>query len=257
MTERILVGIDGSGPSRAAFSWALTRARATGASVLAIHSVEDGADDRGPELLDEALSTSREHAAGVVIASQLVHGSAPFELAALAEPGDLLVVGTHKTGYLNGRVLGTRSIIISSVAHCSVVVVPDAAPSGRTGILVGVATDGASNAAVIAGAQEAARLRADLTLLHCTDPTTDGNPEATESGRAALADAVALAATVAPGLVVRSRLARRRPAEALLDASRSSALLIVGASRRGIEHLGSVACEVLLNINTTVMVARQ
>ena len=249
MTGRIVVGIDGSGPSRAAFSWALARGRATGAELLAVHSVEEDSNPRGPELLDETIQAARAQAPGVEISAEVVHGAAPWELAAVAQPGDLLVVGTHKTGYLNGRVLGTRSVIVASVASCSVVVVPDSTVAGRTGILVGVASDGASNAAVLAGAREAARLHEDLTLLHCTD--------ATEAGRTALADALALARTVAPDIEVRTRLSRRRPAEALLDASRSASLLVVGSSRRGMDHLGSVSYEVLLNINTTVMVARQ
>ena len=248
MSASIIVGIDGSGPSRAAFAWSLTRAASIGAEIVAVHCIEEGSDSRGPEILEETVGAARTAARAVEIRSELVHGAAPWELAAVAHPGDLLVVGTHKTGYLNGRVLGTRSVIVASVAPCSVVVVPDATPTGRTGILVGVAADGASDAAVLAGAREAARLGEDLTLLHCTDSP--------QTGRTALADAVALVATVAPGLEVRSRLSRRRPAEALLDASRSASLLVVGSSRRGMDHLGSVAYEVLLNINTTVMVAR-
>lgn len=249
MTGRIVVGIDGSGPSRAAFAWALARAQATGAALLAVHSVEEDSDASGPELLEETIRTARAQTAEVEVRTEIVHGAAPWELAAVAQPGELLVVGTHKTGYLNGRVLGTRSIIVASVAPCTVVVVPDSTVAGRSGILVGVASDGASDAAVLAGAREAARLNEDLTLLHCTD--------ATDTGRAALTDALALARTVAPDVEVRTRLSRRRPAEALLDASRSASLLVVGSSRRGMDHLGSVAYEVLLNINTTVMVARQ
>lgn len=248
MSASIVVGIDGSGPSRAAFAWALARATSIGAAILAVHCIEESSDSRGPEVLEETVSAARAAARDVQIRSEIVHGAAPWELAAVARPGDLLVVGTHKTGYLNGRVLGTRSVIVASVAPCSVVVVPDATLAGRTGILVGVAADGASDAAVLAGAREAARLGEDLTLLHCTD--------ATQTGRTALSDAVALVATVAPDLEVRSRLSRRRPAEGLLDASRSASLLVIGSSRRGMDHLGSVAYEVLLNINTTVMVAR-
>jgi len=160
MSASIIVGIDGSGPSRAAFAWALARATSIGAAILAVHCIEESSDSRGPEVLEETVSAARTAARGVQIRSELVHGAAPWELAAVARPGDLLVVGTHKTGFLNGRVLGTRSVIVASVAPCSVVVVPDATLAGRTGILVGVAADGASDAAVLAGAREAARLGA-------------------------------------------------------------------------------------------------
>lgn len=253
MNGRIIVGIDGSGPSRAAFSWAATRAHATKAAILAVHCVEDGGNDAaGVALLDETVANAEHVMPTVALDTRLLHGAAAWELAGVATAHDLLVVGTHKTGYLSGRVLGTRGIVVASAAPCSVAIVPDAAPGGRTGIIVGVGGSGASHDAVLVGAREAARLREGLTLLHANDGTEDGH--------AVIADAVALAASISPELDVRSRLSRRRPAEALLDASRSASLLVIGATRLSanrVRHLGSVSYEVLLNINTTVMVARQ
>ena len=263
MTQ-IVVGVDGSGPSRAALGWALARAHDVGAPVLLAHVVDDewglaGPDvsaldaDQGRLMLDEALSVARDFMPSLELSSRLVHGSPAWELVGLATKDDLLVVGTHKTGYLNGRVLGTRSVVVASVAPCSVVVVPDATAHGRQGILVGVAAGGSSDAAVVAGALEARRLRQDLTLLHAV-------PAGADDGAAGLAAAAALAMATVPGLAVRSRLSRRRPAEALLDASRTAVMLVLGPSRRepvNAGFLGSVTHEVLLNITTTVMVARE
>ncbi len=254
MGGRIVVGIDGSGPSRAALSWATERARSTGEPLLAIHVVEDEAErPAGEKALASAVESVMQSAPRLEIDAQVLDGAAPWALTTTTVAGDLLVIGTHKTGYLNGRVLGTRPLAIATGASCSVAVIPDA-PSGRTGVLVGVASAATSAAAITAGAREAARTGQDLTLLHASDATGS-----TPMERIELTAAVAHAIATEPHLVVRSRLSRRRPAEALLDASRSSSLLVLGATNPRdvhVHHLGSVLYEVLLNINSPVLIAR-
>ncbi len=251
MGGRIIVGVDGSGPSGAALSWACARARATGHPMLAIHVVEhDDERSAGEDALDSAVHRVQSSAPDIAIQAQLMSGAAPWQLTGSARSDDLLVVGTHKTGYVSGRVLGTRSIAIATGAASSVAVIPDR-PPGQSGVLVGVATVATSRTAIIEGAREAARTGHELTLLHAVGPS--------EIGRAELAEAVALAIATSPGLVVRSRQSRRRPAEALLDASRSSTLLVLGATDPSNVHahqLGSVLYEVLLNINSPVLIAR-
>jgi len=258
MYGRIVVGVDGSGPSSAALTWALARASADDLPVLVVHVVEPGADpDTAEELLKSTIAAARARMPRLTLTGQLLHGPAARQLAEVATSHDLIVLGTHKTGYLSGRVLGTRGLVVASAAPCSVVVVPDAAPAGRTGILVGVDAHDPAHTAALAGAREAARLHEDLTLIRAT-PAASASDTGTD--RAILADAAAAAVAVADGLEVRSRLSRRRPAEALLDASRSSSLLVIGApsdETAAQRHLGSVSYEVLLNINTAVMIARE
>jgi len=254
MSGRIVVGVDGSGPSCAALTWALARASATGEPVFVVHVVEPGADPAAAaQLLESTVESARERMPGLTITGQLRHGAIARGLAGVASPDDLLVLGTHKTGYLSGRVLGTRGLVVASAAACSVVVVPDAAPSGRAGIVVGIGAHDPHHTAALAGAREAARLREVLTLIRATDQDADDS-------RAILAGAASAVTTIADGLEVRSRLSRRRPAEALLDASRSASLLVIGApsdETTAARHLGSVSYEVLLNINTAVMIARE
>lgn len=268
---RILVGTDGSGPSRAAMTWALNRARATGAPVVAIHVVDDEwgqlgteyADAEtavGEELLDDVVESARATAPRVEVTSQLLHGSAAWELANAAHDDDLIVIGTHKTGYLHGRVLGTKSIVVASIASCTVAVVPEETSKGRSGVVVGLAPGEFWRDAVIAGSHEAENLAQDLTLVHAS-PARDDDSAALllEQGRGLLAAAAALAVETSPGMVVRSRLSRRRPAEALLDASHTGSALILGVSRRSPANagfIGSVTHDVLLNLNSPVLIAR-
>lgn len=251
MGGRVVVGVDGSGPSRAALVWAKERAVSMRVPIVALHVVEDEAErPAGEEIIETAVESLRASAPKLEVSGQLLEGAAPWTLTRSATSADLLVIGTHKTGYLNGRVLGTRPLAIVTGARCSVAVIPDA-PNGRTGVLVGVASAATCRAAIVAAAHEAARTRQELTLLHATD--------ATGVDRADLTAAVAIAVAAEPRLVVRSRLSRRRPAEALLDASRACSLLVLGATNPAdvhAHHLGSVLYEVLLNINSPVLVAR-
>lgn len=223
MAERIVVGVNDSGPSNAALRWAHERGLATGATVVSEHA--------DPEA-----------------------GSPVLALINAARTHDLLVVGTHKTGYIHGRVLGTLGIEVAAHAQCSVAIIPENNLTGRGGIVVGVKDAQASRRAIIAGAREALRLRQDLTLLHAADSSEDAH-----AARELLASAVKVASDAAPGIAIRSRVSRRQRSEALLDASRAATLLVIdgGADgESGSQYLSPVTHEVLLNINSPVIIAR-
>jgi nucleotide-binding universal stress UspA family protein len=252
-------------------TWALKRARGVGAPVVAIHVVDDewgqlgteyaeAETTAGADLLDEVVESAREVAPALEVTSQLLHGSAAWELSNAAHDDDLVVIGTHKTGYLQGRALGTKSIVVASIAACTVAVVPEETSNGRSGVVVGLAPGEYWRDAVIAGTREAEALGQDLTLVHAS-PARDDDSAALllEQGRGLLAAAAALAVATSPGMIVRSRLSRRRPAEALLDASHTGSVLVLGVSRRSPANagfIGSVTHDVLLNLNSPVLIAR-
>lgn len=247
----ILVGVDESGPSRAALAWALRRAEETLDTVELVHVIHDDMDD-ATELLASAQSIAHEFTPRVAVGFSQRRGAPAAELVAAAAPEDLLVVGTHKTGYVYGRILGTFSLAVASNARCSLAVIPDGAASGRRGIVVGVVGEVNWRPAVAAGAAEAMRRRDELVLVHADS----GRDEDGGAGRELLAEALAHARTVAGDITVRTRRSRRRPSDALLDASRSAALLVLGAGRKHTGFAGSVTHEVLLNINSPVLLAR-
>lgn len=261
---KVVVGVDGSTPSRNALAWALSIARQRAMPVTLVHVVDDewgqvgssyaGAESvEGAHVLAEAVRWAAETEPTVPVTEELRHGSPAWELSAAAEPNDLLVVGTHKTGFVQGRVLGTRSVVIASAAVCSVAVIPDAVSRTRSGIVVGVA--GNWEPAVATGARLAAATGMELTLVHARPQAGDDLGGARE----VLDLAVAHAHSIVPGLGVRSRVSRRQPAEAVLDAGRTAAVVVLGPSRRDAAsggYLGSVTHEVLLNLTTPVLVAR-
>lgn len=259
----VIVGVDGSSPSRAAMGWGVRRAVHLRERLVLAHVVEDDwgqvegesqAERDGALVLAEAVREARRMGPGLEVDERLEHGSTSVELAALAAPEDLLVVGTHKTGYIRGRVLGTRSVAVACAAQCSVVVVPDDYLASRRGVVIGITEGDEWPAAILVAATDAARHGEDLVILNAVQD----DPASRRAARALLAQAAVAARESSPDLTIVSRVSGRRPAEALLNASREARMLVIGASRRSrSEIIGSVAHEVLLNINSPVMISRQ
>jgi nucleotide-binding universal stress UspA family protein len=255
------VGVDGTGPGSAALDWAVRRAARRGDRVHLIHVAEDRsgqAEAHGRRMLAEAADSARRSAPDVRLSTGLLHGSVSRQLAVLGAPGDLLVLGTHKTGFLRGRLIGSRSVLIATAAQASVAVIPEIGLTTRRGVLVGVDRLGASAPAVIFAAEEAELLGQELSMLHAAPLQGSGRPSASDVDALLLSDAAALAAAAASPPSVITRVARRSVAEALLDAARSTSLLVLGTSHG--DHTptvaGPVAHDVLVNINAPVVIAR-
>ena len=262
MAARYVVGVDGSRPSEAALTWALTRAERDQAPISLIHVAEsewgqmgagyrDEAIEAGGRFLAARLAKVRAEHPGLDVEGQEIEGGAPWALAQFVAIGDILVVGTHKTGYLNGRVLGSRSVQVAVAAPCTVVVIPEIDLRFRRGIVAGI--DRADTAGAIArlAAEEATATGQDLVLVHSapTARASTGTPEP-------LAKALEAAHSVDPELRVRARTSIRPPAPALLDASRTAKLLVLGPGSLDPMRspIGSVVHDVLMNTNAPVMI---
>lgn len=262
-----IVGVDGSAPATAATEWAARHARDEGAAVLLVHVIDpesglmagglaDAAEAEGRALLAAAEARVRESFPDVEVDVEILTGVPAWVLAEHATPLDTLVVGTGKTGYVSGRVLGSRSVQFALAAPGSVAVVPDGDPKFRTGVVAGI--DRAETAALIAtrAAVEARERNMRLTLVHAVKPEGARGARASTEGPLVLAAEAARA--VGDRLEIRSRVSTRPPAEALLDASRGAALLVVGpgATAPHRSPLGSTLHSVLLNANAPVLVVR-
>jgi nucleotide-binding universal stress UspA family protein len=138
----IIVGVDGSEPSKAALKWALEEARlrncdvrvvyawfahpvlVTGAPLVAEdwESLRRSADDF---LCDFVAREIGEHE-GLEVDGVAVHGSAAEVLVKHAEGAQLLVVGSRGHGGFAGLLLGSVSQQCVHHAPCPVVIVRDA-----------------------------------------------------------------------------------------------------------------------------------
>ena len=262
MIARYVVGIDGSRPAEAALDWALARAERDRAALSLIHvadsewglmGAEYGKDslESGRWMLATRLAEVRAAHPDLQIDGQEIEGGAPWALTQFVALGDVLVVGTHKTGYLHGRVLGSRSVQVAAAAPCTVVVVPEIDLSFRRGIVAGIDRDDTAAAIAHFAAEEAASTEQELILVH-SSPGTSASASTPEP----LATALEAARALAPGLHVRARTSIRPPAAALLDTSRMAKLLVLGPGSLDPTRspIGSVVHDVLMNINAPVMV---
>lgn len=273
----IVVGVDGSPPSRAALRWSVLRAAVSGDVVRLVRVLDDEWGIIGPGSLEELgreaegdladeIQAARSVDASVRIESSLLWGNPMLELAAAGADADLVVVGTHKTGFLRGRVFGSRSLQLAAASSTPVAIVPESAGKARNGIVVGVDGSAAALAAVAFAAAEAQHSGEELILVGAwtgTSPDHSRGQEPPERDvlvksavEKALMDARSHVESLYPDLPTRVRQVNRAPAETLVDASPTATMLVIGSSRRvdAPLALGSVAHDVLLNIAAPTVV---
>jgi nucleotide-binding universal stress UspA family protein len=137
--RRIVVGVDGSGASRAALAWAIGQARLTGAAVEAVTAWEVPlalrtpippglVTDFGQQAADELAATVAEvsrPADKVEIRPKVVEGNAADVLVNESAGSELLVVGSRGRGGFTKALLGSVGQHCVHHAICPVVIVRD------------------------------------------------------------------------------------------------------------------------------------
>lgn len=137
--HRIVVGVDGSVPSKAALAWAVRQARLTGASVEAVIAWETPASYGYPmpaapavsyeELAADVARTAIAGLSGrgdaVNITPKVIEGNAAQVLLDVSKGADLLVVGSRGHGGFVEALLGSVGQHCVHHATCPVVVIRD------------------------------------------------------------------------------------------------------------------------------------
>jgi len=260
------VAVDGSRPSAAALRWAVARAGVDGDPLVLVHVLDEVPDDHDASADDEAARTAARLLAetservtaeppGLAVSTRLLGGPLARALATFVDPDDVLVIGTGKTGFLHGRVLGSRSVQIAMAAPCAVAVIPDVDLRFRRGVVAGVDRLGTA-ASIARSAAAEARSRGEELLFVQAAPERGATLSSGSRRELAITEAIARAHEASPELVIRSRVAARQPAEALLDSSRDKAMLVLGPGSSDPERspIGSVVHDVLLNANAPVLI---
>jgi nucleotide-binding universal stress UspA family protein len=134
--RRIVVGVDGSEPSRVALRWAAAEAKLRNASLEVVTSWHypsqlaspavplidlDFEGDAGKTLAAEVATVLGPDPGPVV--QRVVNGHPGRVLVETSEHAELLVVGSRGLGEFTGTLLGSVSQHCVIHAHCSVVVV--------------------------------------------------------------------------------------------------------------------------------------
>lgn len=134
--RRIVVGIDGSAPSKAALRWAVGQAALTGATVHAVAAweypslygwfapmVDDGFERTASRALSAEISEILGPERPVEVRESLVLGHAAEVLLEAAEDADLLVLGSRGRGTFTRTLLGSVSTRCAVHGSCPVVIV--------------------------------------------------------------------------------------------------------------------------------------
>ena len=137
---KIVVGVDGSGPSTEALEWAARQAELTGAPLDVVTAWAFGEEptpfgivppvlpDSDPLMearskLNEVVTAVRGRHKLVEVRTDVVRGHAAEVLLEAAQDADLLVVGSRGRGALVGMLLGSVSEHCVRHATCPVVIV--------------------------------------------------------------------------------------------------------------------------------------
>lgn len=279
MHAHLVVGWDGSTSARRALAWALTQPLES----LLLVQVVDGLDRFGG--LGTSADPRAEGAVSVETAAadaglahphlavdvRVVTGDPVEQLALASGPDVLVVVGDRRRRILplrGGWSIGAR---LAARADGPVAIIARDTPEGGTGVLVGIDDSDDARAALAFAAGWAARTGQTLHVVHAWRTpflwNDRGTPpaalldEVQAQHAEVLADAVAQARRLEPGLTVEGVEVDAPAGRALLDAAPGRALLVVGDG--GVSHLeklliGSVSHDVLVDLSIpTVVVGRR
>jgi nucleotide-binding universal stress UspA family protein len=131
----IVVGVDGSEPSKDALRWAARQAELTGAELLAITAwhfpttywavVPEGIDFAGEagKALDKAIAEVLGDSPSVKVRTSVFNGSAAVALIDASADAELVVVGSRGHGAFSGMLIGSVSEHVVTQASCPVLVV--------------------------------------------------------------------------------------------------------------------------------------
>ncbi|WP_240135667.1 universal stress protein [Streptomyces sp. MUM 178J] len=261
----LVVGVDGSEPSLRAADWASDEAALRGVPLRVVYAClwdryegaalarDIGEPTELPlpqDVVGAVAERARARHPGLRVTADVVFEEPEYALVHAARNASALVVGARGRSGLAEMLLGSVSLTVAAHADCPVIVLRgshdnQATPPVHGRVVVGVGEDAKESAAVRFAAEEARRRGVPLEAVRAWrcpahapggyplmlgEPTRQYEERAIEELEGALQDLPA-------DVEVRRRAVEGHARRALVDASHSADLLVVGASRRE-GHLG-------------------
>ncbi|MFG1969001.1 universal stress protein [Nonomuraea fuscirosea] len=279
----IIVGVDGSAPSRAAVEWAAADALRLRVPLRVVHAVdrswyqvgrfpiEDMPDTllrNGRRVLREARELVHERQPGVEVTTLDAEGVPKVVLEDQAKDATEIVVGSRGLGGIAGTLLGSVSTHVAGHVRCPVVVVRGERPATPYGeIAVGV-DDSPECEPALAYAFEQAKLRGStLRVVHAwqlpvhayAPGVTYDMDEVRVAQHQVVRDRLGIFAQDYPRVTVVEDVPHAHPVQAMTEASRRADLVVVGSHGRGTlgsALLGSVSRGTLHHAACPVAVVR-
>jgi nucleotide-binding universal stress UspA family protein len=286
--QGIVVGVDGSPSAKTAVAWAAHDAAMRGIPLTLVHVLAPPVVMAFPEtpmpagyvqwqeeqgqryLLDALTIVEKSTADPPQVRTETLVGSIVPTLIDLGKEATMIVAGSRGHGWLRRSLLGSVSSNLVRHAHCPVAVIHDAEPSvpPATGAPVVVGIDGSpvSDAATAVAFEEASLRGAELVAVHAWHdvhvfdvPGIDLSTMQAD-GERVLGEQLAGWQERYPDVKVQRVVVCDRPADQLIEQSRSAQLVVVGSHGRGGFAgmlLGSVSVALVQAARTPVIVARR
>lgn len=289
MSGLVVVGADGSVASLAAVEAAAREAQGRDAGLRVVHAFvrpalhvplgpsplgppEGGLRNMADRIVTEAVERARAAAPGVDVDRAVIAGEPLTVLEAQSRAAELVVVGSRGMGGFVGLLVGSTAVHLAAHGRCPVLVVREQ-PRADGPIVLGVDGSAAGERAVEFAFAEAELREAPLLALHAwttwnapmAAPQDASEPYASPPGALSGAEERLLSEALAghreryPGVAVEHRVAHGGTREALIEASRSAQLVVVGARGRGGFSgllLGSVSQALLHHAHCPIAVVR-
>jgi nucleotide-binding universal stress UspA family protein len=281
----VIVGIDGSESSRAALRWATAEAKRRGARlhvVLAYHwrwpGMHPNPNDEFAAITrqqaglvaDDAVREARELAPGVEVRGDAVLGLPAQSLIDLSVDAALVVVGNRGHGGFASLLLGSVSGQVAAHAVGPVAVVRGRTDTGVGPVAVGVDGSPGSDDALAVGFEEAALRGCGVAAVAAYSAPVSAHgfnlpPVAYDRDKLAADTTDQVNRCLAgwrdkyPDVPVETDVVFGRAAEVLVNVSRQSRLVVVGArGHGGFDRLplGSVVRQLLHHAGCPVLIAR-
>ena len=284
----IIVGVDGSAPSKVAVDWAAREASMRELPLTVIYispspvvaadirmpvSLTERVEKHGQAVLREARSTAEDAAEGsnpIRIDTEMVSAAVLPTLIDRSKDADMIVVGCRGLGAIGRRLLGSVSSGLLHHAHCPVAVIHDEDPMmphpSEAPVVVGIDGSPAAEQATAIAFDEASRRGVDLVAVHAWSdfpafelPPT-GSEDLEKEAEETLGERLAGWQERYPDVSVRRVVSLDKPAHQLLEQSESAQLTVLGSHGRGGFAgmlLGSVSSAVAQSARMPVIVARQ
>ncbi|QZN86983.1 universal stress protein [Cellulomonas sp. C5510] len=281
MGHEVVVGVDGTQSSRRAVQWGAQEAWARRTELVLVHATgrpspglesawDSMLDAEVAAMLDREAARARHDLPELKIRTEVDADTPARCLTRRSATARLVVVGTRRMTAAERVFTGSLAYQVVAGSHCSVAVVPPVTGPAENRVVVGADGSPDSVAAVRAGAEQADRAGAVLEVVHAwQEPAVtmtatwlppDLSDVTREEEQVVLAEASAGLGADFPDLEVERTLVRAQPAAALLAASASALLLVVGS--RGLHGvarmlLGSTSHAVVLHSPCPVLVVRR
>ncbi len=263
--KRLLVGIDGSEPSKTALRWAASVAQPIGAEVVALNAWSPAQmelppeewEDEHREVQDDLDAAVRSLGADApATRTEVIDGEPAYVILdrATTEDADLIVVGHRGGGGFLGLRVGSVADLLAHHTTRPLAVITDDPPLPVRRILLGVDGSEGSAAAVHRCASFASALKADVIAVAVYAQQFEIVPEDAE-GNLHYVERAMNDDWIAPlrdaGVTVRPKVVHaRHVAEALIDAAEEADVQMIVVGTHGVApiiklRLGGVAMRVL------------